>query len=91
MGCAQVARYTLLEFADQVAAGINANRRSAEISRRQRAMLKAATEYHFDHRDVQPGSASLHQRALFQGLLQEQALTGLELAAAAAADQAAPG
>ena len=87
--CAQVARYTLLELADQVNAGISGDCHSVTISRRPRAMLKAAIEYHFDRQDAEQGSTSVHQRGLFHGLLQEQPATGPDLEAAVAADQAA--
>jgi hypothetical protein len=89
--CAQVVRYTLLELADQVEAGISGACHSLAISRRPRAMLKAAIEYHFDCQDAALGSASRHQRALLQGVLQEQPVTGADLEAAVAADQTAPG
>lgn len=88
--CAQVARYTLLELTDQVEAAISGDCRSVEISKRPRAMLKAAIEYHFDCQDAERGPASVHQRELFQGLLREQSATGLDLEAAAAADLVAP-
>ena len=89
--CAQVARYTLLELADQVEAGISRTCHSVAISRRPRAMLKAAIEYYFDTRDAPPGSASLQQRRLFQGLLQEQPVTAADLEAAVAADRGSAG
>lgn len=89
--CAQVARYTLLELADQVEAGISAASRSVAISRRPRAMLKAAIEYYFDCRDAAQGSASVHQRRLLQGLLQEQPATGADLQAAVTADERGAG
>lgn len=89
--CAQVARYTLLELAGQVEAAISGDSHSVGISKRPRAMLKAAVEYHFDQQDAASGSTSVHQRALLQGLLQEQPATGTELEAALAADLAARG
>ena len=54
-------------------------------------MLKAAIEYYFDTRDAPPGSASLQQRRLFQGLLQEQPVTAADLEAAVAADRGSAG
>ena len=89
--CAQVARYTLLELVDQVAAGISGESHNVEISKRPRAMLKAAIEYHFDRQDAALGSSSVHQRELFQGLLQEQPATAPDLEAAVAADRVSPG
>jgi hypothetical protein len=88
--CAQVARYTLLELAGQVEAAIGDDCHSVAISKRPRAMLKAAIEYHFDRRDAEQGTTSVYQRELFRGLLQEQPVTGPDLETAVAADQAGP-
>lgn len=87
--CAQVARYTLLELADQIDTGIRGDCLSVEISRRPCAMLKAAIEYHFDRQDAEQGSISVQQRKLLQGLLQGQPVTGLDLEAAVATDRLA--
>jgi hypothetical protein len=89
--CAQVARYTLLELAGLVEAAISDTCHSVEISKRPRAMLKAAIDYHFDRQDAALGSTSIHQRALVQGLLQAQPATAPDLEAAVAADRVAPG
>jgi hypothetical protein len=88
--CAQVARYTLLELAQQIETGIAGKPGSVEISRRPRAMIKAALQYHFDRADAQYGTASVRQRALFGELLTEVPVTGERLAAARAADRAVP-
>jgi hypothetical protein len=44
--CAQVARYTLLDLAAQIEAGINPDSGAVLISRRPRAMVKAAITYY---------------------------------------------
>jgi hypothetical protein len=84
--CAQVARYTLLELAGQIESGITAACHEVEISRRPRAMVRAALEYHFDRDDAEHGSGSLHRRALFGELLHEVPVDRERLAAALAAD-----
>ena len=89
--CAQVARYTLLELASQLDAAISGDCHSVTISKRPRAMLKAALEYHFDCLDAEQGSTSIYQRKLFQDLLQEQPAMAPDLDAAVAADQTPPG
>lgn len=86
--CAQVARYTLLELATQIETGINATSGSVAISRRPRAMVGAALEYHFDRDDAQRGGGSTHRRALFGELLREIPVDRGQLAAALAADGA---
>jgi len=80
--CAQVARYTLLQLAQQIDAGITPQLQRVEISRRPRAMIKAAIEYHFDREDTASGGCSVRQRTLLNGLLQGEAVTrdGLEQA-----------
>jgi hypothetical protein len=57
-----------------------------EVSKRPRAMVKAALEYYFNRADAAQGLTSSHQRALFDGLLQEQKVTCSDLEAAMAAD-----
>lgn len=84
--CAQVARYTLLELAADIDAGITATNETVEVSKRPRPMVKAALEYYFNRADAVQGSGSRQQRALFDGLLQEQQVTRSELEAAVAAD-----
>ena len=84
--CAQVARYTLLELAADIDAGITASNETVEVSKRPRAMVKAALEYYFNRADEVQGSASRQQRALFDNLLQEQQVTRSDLEAAVAAD-----
>jgi len=86
--CAQVARYTLLELVQQIAAGITAEQQQVEISRRPRAMVKAAIEYYFDRQDVVAGAGSARQRDLLNGLLLGELVTRDELAAAVAAGHA---
>jgi hypothetical protein len=87
--CAQVARYTLLELANQIEAAVADAVEPVEISRRPRAMLKAAVQYHFDRADAEHGTVSMHQRALFGELLREVPVNRERLAAALAADRAA--
>jgi len=84
--CAQVARYTLLELAADIDAGITAHSEMVEISKRPRAMLKAAFEYYFNRMDEARGAISTHQRRLFVELLEEKTITTSDLQAAAAAD-----
>jgi hypothetical protein len=84
--CAQVARYTLLELAQQIDAGITADSRRVEVSRRPRAMLKAAIEYFYDRRDAGSGGSSVRQRDLMKAMLRGTVVTGEEMAAAVAAD-----
>jgi hypothetical protein len=86
--CAQVARYTLLELAQQIDAGIASGRQQVDISRRPRVMVKAAIEYYFDRQDVATGGGSARQRDLLNGLLRGGMVTRDELAAAVAADHA---
>lgn len=86
--CAQVARYTLLELAQQIDAGITSDQQQVEISRRPRVMVKAAIEYYFDRQDVAADSGSARQRDLLNSLLQGGVVTRDELAAAVAADHA---
>ena len=84
--CAQVARYTLLELAADIDAGISGDNETVEVSKRPRAMVQAALEYYFNRADEVQGSASRQQRALFDNLLQEQQVTRSDLEAAVAAD-----
>jgi hypothetical protein len=84
--CAQVARYTLLELAQQIDDGITPDSQRVAISRRPRAMVKAAIEYFFDRQDAATGAASARQRELLKALLRGDMVTRDELAAAAVAD-----
>ena len=84
--CAQLARYTLLELAAEIEAGITGENESIEVSKRPRAMVRAALEYYFNCRDETQGLTSTHQRALFERLLQEQAVMRSDLEVALAAD-----
>ena len=84
--CTQVARYTLLELAAEIDAGITGDHNTVEISKRPRAMVKAALEYYFNRVDDAQGSGSLHQRTLFDSLLQEQQVSRSDLEAAMSAD-----
>ena len=84
--CAQVARYTLLELAADIDAGITANNETVEVSKRPRAMVKAALEFYFNRADEAQGSGSAQQRTLFESLLQEQKVTRSDLETAVAAD-----
>jgi hypothetical protein len=87
--CAQVARYTLLELAADIDAGIDGNNKTVEVSKRPRAMVKAALEYYFNRADEARGSESMHQRALFDSLLQGQKVVSSDLDAAVVADHGA--
>ena len=84
--CAQVARYTLLELAADIDAGITTSNETVEVSKRPRAMVKAALEFYFNRTDEAQGSGSAQQRALFESLLQEQKVTRSDLETAVAAD-----
>ena len=84
--CAQVARYTLLELADQIEQGINEHVHELAISRRPRAMVRAALQYHFDRQDDASRASSLQQRDLMAALLQERPVSAADLARARAAD-----
>jgi len=86
--CAQLARYTLLELAAEINAGISAEKTSVEISKRPRAMVKAALEYYFNRQDETSGATSMHQRELFVSLLNGAPVTRVQLEAAVAADGA---
>ena len=85
---AQVARYTLLELADEIKNGINDECHSVEISRRPRAMVKAAFEYHFNRLDEAKGVNSARQRQLFNELLGGRLLMRADLQAAIEEDRA---
>lgn len=85
--CAQVARYTLLELADQIEQGINDHAHELEISRRPRAMVRAALGYYFDRQDHASQAHSSRQRDLLTALLQEQPVSAADLAQARAADE----
>lgn len=84
--CAQVARYTLLELAANIDAGISEHSQSVEVSKRPRAMVKAALEYYFNRLDEVQDVTSIHQRQLFAGLLEEKPVTASELQAAVERD-----
>ena len=87
--CAQVARYTLLELADQINDGIGPESGSVEISKRPRAMVKAAIQYYFDRVDAKTGTGSVHRRELFLQLLRCTPASVVDLEKAAADDMAA--
>jgi hypothetical protein len=84
--CAQVARYTLLELAADIDAGITEHSQTVQISKRPRAMVKAAFEYYFNRMDAVQGMTSSRQRQLFAELLEEKTVTTTELQAAVASD-----
>jgi hypothetical protein len=86
--CAQVARYTLLELAADIDAGITGRSETVEISKRPRTMLKAAFEYYFNRMDEAHGAISTHQRRLFVELLEDKTVIASDLQAAVAADHA---
>jgi hypothetical protein len=84
--CAQVARYTLLELADQVEKGLAGGEGEVEISRRPRAIVKAAITYYFDRDDEVSGRTSASRRELFLGLLRGNPAGEAELEQAGLAD-----
>jgi len=84
--CAQVARYTLLEAAAVIDRSITTDHGEAAISRRLRTTLKAAIDYHFERLDAASATGSVHQRAVFAGLLTGEPLSRAALDAARAAD-----
>ena len=84
--CAQLARYTLLELAAGIEAGLSGENKSIEVSKRPMAMVRAALEYYFNRADEAQGLTSIHQRALFDNLLQQQPVKQSDLDAAMAAD-----
>ena len=86
--CAQLAHYTLLELAAGIGAGITEQNASVEISKRPRAMVKAALEYYFNRMDDAQGTTSTRQRQLFAELLEEKTVTSSDLQAAAASEYA---
>lgn len=86
--CAQVARYTLDALAQQIEVGCTGAPGRVEISRRPRAMVRAALQYHFDCLDAETAHVSSRQRALFEALLRGEAVTRDALAAARVADAA---
>ena len=85
--CAQLARYTLMELAAEIDAGISADNISVEISKRPKPMIKAALEYYFNRQDDACGTTSLHQRELFVSLLNGEPVSRVEMEAAVAADK----
>ncbi len=87
--CAQVARYTLLQAADTIEAGISDETGEVQVSRRLRTNLKAALEYWFDRRDEQTCASSVQQRTHFAELLKGSPLCAADLEAARLADRAA--
>ena len=87
--CAQVARYTLLELAQQIDTGITSAQPCIAISRRPRAMARAAIDYYFDRQEAESGIGAVRQRDLLHGMLRGGVVTRDDLAAAAAADHAA--
>jgi hypothetical protein len=84
--CAQLARYTLLELVTRIEQGISADVGTVAISRRPRAMMRAALGYYFDRLDQHQQAPSVQQRALLASLLQEHPVTAVDLARARAAD-----
>ena len=85
--CAQVARYTLLELVSTIDAGITADNGVVEVSKRPRAMIRAAIEYYFDREDAAQGGSSAEQRKVFAGLLAGEPTSRAQLEAAAAIDR----
>lgn len=85
--CAQVARYTLLQTADAIEAGITESNTEVQVSRRLRTQLKAALAYYFERLDAQTDTSSLRQRARFADLLRGSPLSIAALEAARQADR----
>ena len=86
--CAQVARYTLLELATQIETGIDHDAASVQISRRPRAMVRAAIAWFYDRQDAEQGGESGQQRARLLSLLQGERVGQAELEQAASKDRA---
>ncbi|MGB5439338.1 MAG: hypothetical protein WBN57_09115 [Gammaproteobacteria bacterium] len=86
--CAQTARYTLLELAADIDAGISADSAAVEISKRPKAMIRAAIDYYFNRQDDACKTSSVHQRELFVSLLDEKTVGVDDMEAAVAADRA---
>ncbi len=86
--CAQLARYTLLQLADEINAGISADKTSVEISKRPKAMIRAAVEYYFNRQDDGCDTTSRHQRELFDSVLNGESVSLVEIEAAVANDRA---
>ncbi len=86
--CAQVARSALLDLAAQIEAGIHAGSEAVLISRRPRAMVKAAFSWYYDRLDAEQGGDSIRQRECLQSLLRGQPVRRADLDAARAADHA---
>lgn len=86
--CAQVARSALLDLAAQIETGIHAGSEAVLISRRPRAMVKAAFTWYYDRLDAEQGGDSTRQRERLQSLLREQPVRRADLDAARAADHA---
>jgi hypothetical protein len=86
--CAQVARYTLLQAADSIEAGISESNAEVQVRRRLRTNLKAALEYYFDRLEAQTGRSSLQQRERFAELLNGSPLLADDLDTARQADRA---
>ena len=85
--CTQLARYTLLELAAEINAGISADNLSIEISKRPKSMVKAALEYYFNRQDDTCDTSSAHQRELFVSLLDGKPVHRVDMEAAIAADK----
>ena len=84
--CAQVSHAALMDLAAGIEAGITSDSDSVLISRRPRAMVKAAITYYYDRLDAAQGSVSTQQRALLASVLKETPVRVGDLQAAAAAD-----
>ena len=85
--CAQLARYTLMELAAEIDAGISADNILVEISKRPKQMVKAALEYYFNRQDEAYVTTSIHQRELFVSLLEGVLVSRVEMEVAVAADK----
>jgi len=62
--CAQVSHAALMDLAASIEAGITPEHASVMISRRPRAMVKAAITYYYDRLDAEQGGVSTQQRAV---------------------------
>lgn len=87
--CAQVSHAALMDLAALIEQGIHANSGSVLVSRRPRALVKAAITYYYDRLDAEQGTASTRQRELLASLLKENPVGAADLQAAAAADREA--
>lgn len=84
--CAQVSHAALMDLAAEIESGITPENACILISRRPRAMVKAAITYHYDRLDAEQGGVTTQQRELLVSVLQENPVMAADLQSAAAVD-----